>query len=79
MTTPDDQNQRQAEIARRLLWHRIGYILSAIWVGGVLYVTDGNVRHPLFNYIFIVPLVGWVVGLLIARLFSRRKQTPPQV
>lgn len=65
--------------ARRVAWHRAGYILSALWVGGILVATDGNVRHPLFNYIFIVPLVGWAVGALIGRFFGRRDRTPPRV
>jgi hypothetical protein len=37
----------------------------------VLAVTNGDVRHPFFNTIFIVPLVGWVVGVVVARLIVR--------
>ena len=32
--------------------------------------------HPLFRYIFIVPLAGWIVGLAVARLLNRFR--PPE-
>ena len=54
------------------LWHRIGYAATAIWMIGVLAVTDSDPNHPLFRYIFIVPLGGWLLGILIARFV-----TPP--
>lgn len=79
MTAPEEDPKRQIDWSRRLTWHRVGYVLSALWVGGVLVATGGNVRHPLFNYIFIVPLAGWVLGLLIGHLVSRRRKTPPRL
>ena len=50
----------------RTLWQTVGYTLSAAWMLFVLVQTGGNVSHPLFDYIFIVPLVLWSAGLAIA-------------
>lgn len=47
------------------LWSKIGYVISALWMIGVLYYTKGDTRHSFFQYIFIVPLTGWVVVLAI--------------
>lgn len=60
----------------RQTWIRIGYALSAIWMVGVLIVSGGSPKHPAFDYIFIVPLAGWVVAILIARLIWRRPGRP---
>jgi hypothetical protein len=79
MTPADEPERRRADLLRKLTWHRIGYILSALWVGGILVATGGNVRHPLFDYIFIVPLAGWAVGLTIGHLLGRARKTPPRV
>lgn len=46
-------------------WSKIGYGVSALWMIGVLYYTKGDTRHSFFQYIFIVPLTGWVVALAI--------------
>lgn len=50
---------------------RAGYILSAIWMAGIVVVANGDTGHFLFNFIFTVPLVGWTVGLAIAALLRR--------
>jgi len=55
----------------RETWTRIGYVLSVIWMVGILVVSGGRVTHPAFDYIFIVPLGGWILGLLIARFVWR--------
>ena len=55
----------------RKLWHTIGYIVSAAWMIGVLIVTGGNVKHPFFNYIFIVPLGLWIAGIVVAALLKK--------
>lgn len=52
----------------RRFWMTIGYVGSAAWMLLVLAVTNGDVGHPLFNTIFLVPLAGWVAGLVIARV-----------
>lgn len=38
----------------------------------VLALTGGNSRHPLFDYIFAVPLAAWILGLIVAALIKRR-------
>jgi hypothetical protein len=52
---------------------KIGYAVTAVWMLGVLVYTDGDVRHPVFDLIFIVPLGAWVVGLTAARLIRRMR------
>lgn len=52
----------------RRFWMTAGYVVSAAWMLLVLAVTNGDVRHPFFDTIFLVPLTGWVIGLVIARL-----------
>ena len=60
----------------RVFWTRTGLALSAAWIGFVLWKTGSNPTHPWFNYIFIVPLVAWVVGLLAAEAVKRA--LPPE-
>lgn len=55
----------------RKLWHGIGYVGSAAWMVYIVMATGNDVSHPLFNYIFIVPLAGWIGGLVAARLLAR--------
>ncbi|MFQ5785813.1 MAG: hypothetical protein ACE5H8_13465 [Alphaproteobacteria bacterium] len=55
----------------RSLWMRTGYALTAAWMLGVIVATGSDVTHPFFDFIFIVPLSGWIFGLLIARLAMR--------
>ena len=47
---------------------RAGYILSAIWMAGIVVATNGDTGHYLFDFIFTVPLAGWAIGLVIAAL-----------
>lgn len=61
----------------RILWQRLGYGLTALWMIGVLAVTREDVHHPLFEFIFIVPLTGWILGLLVAAAIARL-WPPPQ-
>ncbi|HLI10496.1 MAG TPA: hypothetical protein VKY65_02760 [Alphaproteobacteria bacterium] len=55
----------------RLVWQRIGYVLTAAWMIGILAATNENVRDPLFQFIFIVPLAGWIIGVVVGRLVTR--------
>ncbi len=57
----------------RGIWHPVGYGLTALWMLLVVTVTEADPRHPFFNTIFIVPIGGWVLGLLLARLIARRR------
>lgn len=53
---------------------RIGYILSAVWMVGIVVVTNGDTGHVLFDFIFTVPLAGWVAGLIVAALLRRAER-----
>jgi len=55
----------------RTIWTRLGYIASAAWMLFVVVYTGNDVAHPLFDYIFTVPLVGWGLGLAAAWLLRR--------
>ena len=57
-------------------WRRIGAWLSAIWIGLILVVSEGRIDHPLFAYIFTVPLGAWIVALLVARAVAKWKRRP---
>ncbi|RCK47645.1 hypothetical protein TH25_15290 [Thalassospira profundimaris] len=50
----------------------MGYLLTACWVGYIVMITQGDTSHPMFDYIFSVPLVCWIVGMVIAH-FIRKK------
>jgi len=54
--------------------HKIGYILSALWMGGIVVATNGDTKHFLFNFIFTVPLAGWIIGLGIAAFLRRSEK-----
>ena len=54
------------------LWRPLGYFASFAWIAAILIATEGNTRAPLFQYVFIVPLAGWVVGLAAAAIIKRR-------
>ncbi len=48
-------NQERAPIP----WIKVGYGLTALWMLVVLWITGNDVAHPLYNYIFGVPLAAW--------------------
>ncbi len=50
----------------RRLWQGIGYFASAAWMVYVLSASGGDIEHPLFDYIFVVPIGMWAVGLAVA-------------
>jgi hypothetical protein len=50
----------------------IGVIGTVIWLTHVGLTTEFDRSHPLFNYIFIVPLAGWIGIALICRRLERR-------
>jgi hypothetical protein len=56
-------------------WRRAGWIATVLWVIYVYETTKGDPAHPLFNYIFLVPLSLWAIFILAARLL--RDRTPP--
>lgn len=65
----------------RRLWSGIGYFVSAAWMVYVAVITAGDVAHPLFDYIFIVPLGLWAAGLTIAwvlrKILGPPSSSPP--
>ena len=61
----------------RRTWHALGYGLTALWMVLVLVLSGNDPAHPLFNFIFIVPIAGWLVGISIGRVL-RPKLNPPQ-
>jgi len=46
-------------------WIKAGYGLTALWMVGVLWITGNDVSHPLYNYIFGVPLAAWIGAVAI--------------
>lgn len=58
---------------RRRPWHRPASWLTAAWMIAVLVLSGGDHRHGLFEYIFIVPLAGWIAALIVDRLWTRRR------
>lgn len=59
-------------MTRRPRWIWIGHALTALWIGGVIIVTRGDPQHALFDFIFTVPLVGWLLAVLVRRFTARR-------
>lgn len=55
------------------LWRGVGYGLTAAWMIGILVVTGSDPAHPWFDYIFVVPLAGWIVAVGVVRLVVQRK------
>lgn len=58
---------------RRQKWTRIGYALTAAWMVFVLVYTRNDPGHPLFNAIFLVPLIGWIIAVAAARIIGARR------
>ena len=61
------------ESKQRPDWRRVVAWLTAIWIGLILVLTKGRMNHPLFDYIFTVPLAAWIVAVVAARAVARRK------
>ena len=55
-------------------WTKVAYGLTAAWMIAVIAITGNNVTHPLFDYIFTVPLAAWIGGLVVARLVKARRK-----
>jgi len=55
----------------RRLWHPLGYAATAAWMVVVLNLTHEDTNHPLFRLIFIVPLAGWILGILAGKAVGR--------
>ena len=63
----DDRTEPEAhQGGRPFPWIRVAYGVSAGWMLLVLGVTNADPDHPLFKYIFNVPLAAWLGGAVIA-------------
>ncbi len=49
---------------------KVGFGLTAAWMLAIVLITGNDVAHPLFDYIFSVPIAVWIAVLLIERLFK---------
>jgi hypothetical protein len=69
---PTDGTPKTAPFWRsRRLWRPLGYALTVGWMIYVLAATGADRSHPLFDTIFIVPLAGWILGLVTAWALRR--------
>jgi hypothetical protein len=67
-----EQPQQKKGLSNGVYFKIMGYLLTAGWVGFILAASGGDSSHPLFDYIFIVPLVGWIIGMLVARVIVKK-------
>jgi len=69
------QNPEQPEkktLSNAIYFKIMGYLLTAGWVGFILAITGGDTTHPMFDYIFVVPLAGWIIGMIVARVIRSK-------
>lgn len=57
-------------------WQTVGMYLTAIWMFCVVAYTNADRQHPLFDYIFSVPLLGWIAAVLVNRRIERKRRPP---
>ncbi|MBO6806195.1 hypothetical protein [Thalassospira sp.] len=67
-----EQPSPKKRLSNGVYFKIVGYVLTAGWVGFILAASGGDSSHPLFDYIFIVPLAGWIIGMLIARVVAKK-------
>ncbi len=53
------------------LWQPLGYAATAAWVLYVIASTGGDPSAPLFDYIFVVPIGMWALGISVAWAIGR--------
>ncbi len=70
-TDNPDPHPHPGKDKRRPTWITVGYGLTAAWMLYVLSKTGGDMRHPFFDYLFIVPLAGWIAAAIMVRLLRR--------
>ncbi|MCW5700794.1 MAG: hypothetical protein KIT00_13245 [Rhodospirillales bacterium] len=66
-----------AEPPRREFWTKVGYGLTAAWMVFVVVWTDNDPSHPFFNFIFAVPLAGWITVVAVVKLVGFIKSRDP--
>jgi len=67
-----EQPPQKKGLSNGVYFKIMGYLLTAGWVGIILAASGGDSSHPLFDYIFIVPLAGWIIGMLVARVIAKK-------
>ncbi|WP_339860940.1 hypothetical protein [Thalassospira alkalitolerans] len=50
----------------------MGYLLTAAWVGYILAISGGDTGHPMFDYIFVVPLAFWIGGMIVGKILRAK-------
>ncbi|WP_417811412.1 hypothetical protein [Thalassospira alkalitolerans] len=50
----------------------MGYLLTAAWVGYILAISGGDTSHPMFDYIFVVPLAFWIGGMIVGKILRAK-------
>ena len=55
-------------------WHLLAMILTVVWLTYVGLKTGGDPQHPLFQYIFLVPLIAWLVLILAWKAVESRQK-----
>ncbi len=61
----------------RTTWVRAGWVATALWMIYVWEESKFDPEHPLYNYIFLVPLAGWTVALIAERILRGKRPKPP--
>ncbi len=57
-------------------WNMAGYVLTAAWIGYVALNSGGDPGHPLVDFIFLVPIVLWLVIIVATRLLGVGRRPP---
>jgi hypothetical protein len=57
-------------------WNVAGYALTAAWIGYVALKSGGDPAHPLFDFIFLVPIALWLVIIVATRLLGAGRPPP---
>jgi|GEM_PF-667635 len=73
-----EQPSEKKRLSNGVYFKIVGYVLTAGWIGFILAASGGDSSHPLFDYIFIVPLAGWIIGMLIARVVAKKSGADKQ-
>ena len=72
-TNPEQPEKKG--LPNKVYFKIMGYLLTAAWVGFILAASGGDTNHPLFDYIFVVPLACWIIGMIIARIIAKKTGT----
>lgn len=55
-------------------WQAVGIVATGLWLTYVAAATGFDPTAPLFDFIFLVPLAGWLAILLVTRILERRRK-----